>query len=148
VRRPATFWITFALATMLTIAPEARAQGVAEIRYEAFAEDEKAIVDRIAADFYEEDLRPSQSEAIERRTSEIYLEAGAEERERMREERRAEWTAMSEAARASLMEAKSPLYGNLTDAQKAPFRRHAIDRLTAAGAVDEAALEDAINSGI
>jgi hypothetical protein len=148
LRRPVTFAACFGLASFLAIGPEAHAQGLSDVRYEVLAEDEQAIVDRIAADFYEKDLSAAQTEAIEGHTSAIYAAGSREERARMRAERRAEWRAMAEAERRALMDAKRPRYDNLTADQKAPFRAHAINRLRAADAIDEDALSAALREDI
>lgn len=124
-----------------------RAQMV-DLRWEVMASDEKAIVDRLAADFYEQSLRYAQAGAIEQHTAEIYTEATPAERARFRAERRAEWHAMDKQARASLHDAKRPLFRNLTEEQKAPFRRHAFDRLRGAGAIDQSALTHALGKDI
>lgn len=119
-----------------------------DLRWEVMAGDEKAIIDRLAADFFEESLRGAQASAIERRTAEIYAKSPPAERSRFRAERRAEWEAMDPAARASLHDAKRPLFRNLTEEQKAPFRRHALDQLRNAGAIDQNALTEALSKEI
>jgi len=87
------------------------------------------MVDRMAASFYESDLRLAQSRQIEASTSSIYTAKSEKERSEFRDARRAEWRSMRPEERAALRNVKLPAYSNLTDAQKAPFRRIAIDRL-------------------
>lgn len=145
MRRPVTFGVVFGLVMFASFAPRAQ---TADLRWEVMASDEQRIVDRLAADFYEESLRQTQVDAIERHTSEIYAGETPAGRARFRADRRAEWEAMNEAERASLHGAKHPLFRNLTEAQKAPFRRHALDRLRGAGALDREALTAALQNDI
>lgn len=142
LRRPATFATVFWVAACVNISP--RAQITADARFEVLAGEEKAIIDRVAADFYESGLRRTQTDAIEARTSRSYAEASPEERAAFREDRRAAWRGMDDGERQAIRDAKAPRYDNLTDAQKAPFRRHAINRLGRAGAIDEEALAEAM----
>jgi hypothetical protein len=118
------------------------------MRFEVLAADEKAIVDLLAADFYEESLRLSQARAIEARTGELYQRATPADRAAFRETRRASWNEMSENARAALRDQKRPAFANLTDEQKAPFRTIALDKLGDAGALDEEALTSALAQDI
>ncbi|MGE0410148.1 MAG: DUF3106 domain-containing protein, partial [Amphiplicatus sp.] len=119
-----------------------------DMRFEVLAEDERALIDRLAADFYEETLRQSQANAIESHTSEIYAQAAPAERARFRAERRAAWKRMTPAQRAALADTKHPAYRNLTEQQKAPFRSIALDELGAAGALDREALAHALRNDI
>lgn len=155
MRRPAIFGAAFLAALFLSVSPRAEPGAGEEgrliaqdVRFEVLAAEEKAIIDRIAADFFEKDLRPQQSQAIEDSTSARYLRSDPEERARIRAERRAEWRAMSEARRAALKNAADPRYDNLSAEQRAPFRRHVINRLGAAGAIDEEALAEALAGDI
>ena len=145
VYKPLTFGLAFGLAMFASIGPRAQ---TADLRWEVLADDEKQIIDRVAADFYEESLRQSQAEAIESHTSEIYASGSDEQRDEFRNERRSEWQAMTPVERASLREAKRPLFRNLTEEQKAPFRRHALDRLGGVGALDADAIADALKNDI
>lgn len=147
MRRPMTFGIVFGIVTFMSFGPGAQAFG-SDPRWDAMAPADQALIDRLAAQFYESELRQAQSDAIEQRTSEIYAESAGDEREQFREDRRAAWQAMSEIERASLRGVKRPAYRNLTEEQKAPFRQHAIDQLGGAGAVDRDALADAIRNDI
>ena len=144
MRRPGLFSFIFLAATLLSVSPRAQSVTAQDVRYEVLATGERAIIDRIAADFYEKDLRQTQSEAIEDATTAAYLAGSNEDRAAFRDERRSEWREMTDGARAALRSAKHPTYSNLTDEQKAPFRRHAIDRLSAAGAIDENVLAEAL----
>lgn len=145
--RPLTFGVIVGMAAFATLSPEAHAQ-TADMRFEVLAADEKALVDLLAADFYQDSLRQSQASAIERHTSEIYQSATPAARAAFRDERRASWQGMPESDRAALRDAKRPAFRNLTEAQKAPFRSIALDKLGAAGALDPAALSDALKNDI
>lgn len=147
MRRPLTFGVIFGMATFLSFAPDAHAQ-TADMRWEALSESERGLIDRLAADFYEDGLRQAQSDAIETRTNEIYREAQPADRARYREDRRSDWEAMSDAQRGSLRGVKRPVYRNLTEEQKAPFRRGALDRLGGAGALDADAIADTLKNDI
>lgn len=154
--RPAIFGAAFFGALFLTVSPRAEpmprpsgdAPAAQDVRYEVLAPEEKAIIDEIAADFFEKDLLPEQSRIIEAATAARYQRASTGERSAIRAQRRAEWASLSEKKRRALMNAAEPRYDNLSDDQKAPFRRHAINRLGAAGAIDEDALAAAIDDGI
>lgn len=135
------------MATFASLSPEAHAQ-VIDMRFEVLAADEKALIDLLAADFYEDSLRQSQASAIEKHTSEIYQGATPAERAAFRDERRANWQGLSDEDRAALRDAKRPSFKNLTNAQKAPFRSIALDKLGAAGALDPAALSEALKNDI
>jgi hypothetical protein len=133
---------------LLSVSPRAESPLAQDARFEVLAPEERLLIDRIAADFYERAMRRAQTEAIEDNTAEAYRRADAETRAQFRDERRAAWRAMSERKKDGLKAAKRPLYDNLTEDQKAPFRRHAINRLDAAGAIDDAALASALQSEI
>ena len=100
-----------------------------EQRWEALSPSEQTMVDRMAASFYESELRLAQSRQIEASTSSIYTAMSEDERAEFRDARRGEWRSMRPEERAALRNVKLPAYSNLTDAQKAPFRRIAINRL-------------------
>ncbi len=93
----------------------------------------EALVDRMAADFYENALRHSQALRVQKATAQTYLAMGEEERAQFREQRRAAWRMMSQGQRQSLRNTKTPRYLLLTEAQKQPFRNIARDQLTASG---------------
>ena len=120
----------------------------ADLRFEALAPDERAIIDRLAADFYENELRYAQSSLIEQRTAQLYAQGSPDRRAAFRASRRDAWRELSEAERARLRDAKRPEFHNLTDAQKAPFRRHALDQLGAGGALDPDALRAAFANDV
>lgn len=148
MHRPGLFSFVFLAATFLTVSPRAQTVSVQDMRYEVLGADERRIVDRIAADFYEEDLSRTQSAVIEAATTATYLAGSEDERAEFREERRAAWRAMPASAQRSLRGAEHPRYDNLTEEQKAPFRRHALNRLSAAGALDEDVLDEALAADI
>ncbi|MBY0422481.1 MAG: hypothetical protein K2Q06_09265 [Parvularculaceae bacterium] len=117
-------------------------------RWEALSPTERIIIDRVAAEFYEEQLRAAQTSAIEATTPQIYRSASASERARFRDERRYDYRTMSPRERDALRGVTRPSFRNLAESQKAPFRAYAIDQLTAAGAVDERALQRAMPNEI
>ncbi|MEM9616819.1 MAG: hypothetical protein AAF936_02570 [Pseudomonadota bacterium] len=127
------FGLFFAIAASGSMTALAQSGGFsssrAEARWEGLSDNERAMVDRIAADFYQSDLRLAQSRQIEASTSAIYASLSDKEREQFREERRSDWKAMQQEERAALRNVKLPAYSNLTEAQKAPFRQIALDRL-------------------
>lgn len=131
--------LAFGAALFLSLAP-AEAETPPHIRWEALGPSERAFVDRIAADFYEQSLRLAQSSAIESRTSELYSGASPADRARFRAERREAWQGMNGAQRDALRNVKRPSFRNLTEAQKWPFRAHALVQLGAAGAIDDDAV--------
>jgi hypothetical protein len=148
LRRPGLFSFAFLAATLLSVSPRAQEAGVQDVRYVVLGDDDKHVIDRIAADFYEHDLRPSQNGQIEAATAAAYIALSPEERVRFREERRALWRDMPAGTQMALRDCKKPRYGNLTEAQKAPFRRHALNRLSASGFIDDAAIEDMLRGDI
>lgn len=93
--------------------------------------DQPHFTDRMAADFFEQELRLSQSRRLEANTAEIYRTLSHEERETFREKRRLEWRSFSEEQRQALRGVKRPAYANLAEAQKEPFRQTARKRLGA-----------------
>lgn len=117
-------------------------------RWEALSPSERVIIDRVAAEFYEEQLRAAQSASIEAATPQIYRNASAADRARFRDDRRSEYRLMSGRERDSLRGVTRPAFRNLAESQKAPFRAYAIDQLTASGAVDERALQRAMPNEI
>lgn len=130
---------------MAAVSPAAVAQpGWYDPRWEALSPSERVIIDRVAADFYEDSLRSAQSANIEATTSRLYQGSPPSERDRFREQRRADWRAMAPAERDALRGVTRPAFRNLAETQKAPFRSYAIDQLTAAGAVDQNALYQAM----
>jgi len=154
LRRPLLFGVVFGLTTFLSInisvhageSPDGRLammQG-ADIRWETLADDEKNMVDRMAADFFQKTLRHSQASTIEENTLQSYLELDREGRAAFRTERRKRWQAMSAAQRQALRNADTPSFYNLTEQQKRPFRRHALDTLGGQGALNESALQSAL----
>ncbi len=96
--------------------------------------NQEALVDRMAADFYENALRHSQALRVQQATAETYQAMGEEDRAQFREQRRAAWRIMSEDQRLSLRDTKTPRYLLLSEEQKQPFRNIALDQLTASGA--------------
>ncbi|MFQ5563921.1 MAG: hypothetical protein ACE5FO_10180 [Parvularculaceae bacterium] len=154
LRRSLAFGLFFFLGLFASI--EIRAQefaapqnaAFADMRWEALSEDERAIVDRLAADFFEDSLRYSQASAIEARTAELYAESPDDARAEFRITRREKWRAMNDAQRRALRGVERPRFANLSEGQKMPFRKYALDRLDAAGAIDRTALVEALRNDI
>ncbi|MBB5520149.1 DUF3106 domain-containing protein [Amphiplicatus metriothermophilus] len=147
MRHSLVFGVAFGIVAVLSCPAPASAQSWStNLRWEALSESERALADRLAADFFESSLRPAQAEAIETRTSELYRSAPPAARARFRAERRAAWREMSESQRNALRGAKRPAYRNLAEAQKAPFRRHALDLLSAGNTLADRGRRAAVRS--
>lgn len=142
------FGVALGATLFLSLSPPAGAQHAVDMRWEVLSPGERTLIDRLAAQFYEESLRYAQSSQIEAKTGELYAGATAAERARFRAERRDAWNDMSEVQRRALRGVKRPAFRNLTETQKAPFRRHAIDQLAGAGAIDTEALAAALRKDI
>lgn len=144
LRRPFLFGLVFSLSFFGSFQANA-ADWRLEARWRALSEDGRAVVDRLAADFYEEELRLSQSRNIEATTAEIYAGLTDKEKAAFREERRTAWQAMTEEQQRALRNTELPAYANLTEEQKAPFRQIALDRIAPAplNAADEETVETA-----
>ncbi|WP_425409093.1 hypothetical protein [Hyphococcus sp.] len=89
------------------------------------------LMDAIAAEFYENRLRLSQSRRIEAATADHYLSLTVAERSRFRAYRRDLWDRMSAEEKAALRGAKQPRYFNLLESQKRIFRHIAAQELGA-----------------
>ncbi|GAB4519640.1 MAG: hypothetical protein Kow00133_05500 [Amphiplicatus sp.] len=143
MRHSLVFAVVFGAAAVFSCPSPASAQPPSpDLRWEALSESERALIDRLAADFYESSLRVAQAEAIETRTGELYRNAPPAARASFRAERRAAWRRMNERQRSALRGVKRPAYRNLAETQKAPFRRHALD-LLGAGAAQTGDIESA-----
>ena len=132
LRRPFLFGAVFSVAFFGSF------QASAQSEADALPADQLALVDRMAADFYESDLRLSQSRQIEASTASIYREMPSEDKASFRDERRDDWRAMSDEQRNALRGVKTPNYDNLADSQKAPFREIAREQLAPSEPVDDA----------
>lgn len=150
LRRPLVFGVVFGLTTFLSVNVSVQAEDRSsvmrgyDVRWEALAPDEKAMVDRMAADFYQDTLRHAQASAIEENTLRSYLALDPVERAEFRSERRKQWREMSEEQRQALRNSETPNFYNLTEEQKRPFRSHALDMLGGQGALNESALQSAM----
>lgn len=100
--------------------------------------NDRMIVDRIAADFYERSMRYAQTQSIQSSTAQAYVQSHPQTRHEWRQERRQQWQALNENQRQAMRAAKRPSFMHLTDAQKWPFRTHALQQLASAGAVNTA----------
>lgn len=87
------------------------------------------LLDAIAADFFEDHLRLSQSRRIEAATASQYLSLSAEEKSDFRATRREIWRRMTDEEKALLRGVKQPRYSNLTEQQKQAFRRIAAQEI-------------------
>ncbi|NNE41157.1 MAG: DUF3106 domain-containing protein [Marinicaulis sp.] len=92
-----------------------------------------ALIDRMAADFFETELHPAQSRTIENSIADQYRTLSLTDRKRFRDRRRLQWRAMTDAERNALRGAKSPTFSHLSEDRKSTFRNIALDRLTAGG---------------
>ncbi len=108
--------------------------GYRNAQWDNYSANEKVMLDRVAADFYQSSLRLAQSRAIEAATADTYLGKSPEERTAFREERRSIWNAMSDDQRRGSRNVKLPVFSNLTESQKTPFRQIALDQLAPATA--------------
>lgn len=90
---------------------------------------EMRLADRLAADFFENSLRLSQSRRIEAETAVYYTSLSPDEREAFREERRRFLRSLSHEQRLALRNVKRPAYNNLAEDQKERFRRQALSAL-------------------
>jgi len=110
--------------------------------------DERMIVDRLAADFYERSLRYSQTQAIEANTARQYYEASPPQRNQYRDERRRQWQNFNSDQQQNMRNAKRPAFAHLSENQKWPFREHALIQLGAAGAIDQSQIQSGTRPGI
>ena len=153
MRRPILFSVVFGATIFLSVNVQVHAESPLsvtgpDLRWNVLSDDEKALIDRIAADFYEATLRPSQSQTIEDGTALAYIQGDKAARTAFIKERRAQWRRLNADERRALRNTKTPNYDNLTDAQKMPFRRHALDKLKAKGAINESALTSALRTEV
>ncbi|MEL6379994.1 MAG: hypothetical protein AAFQ29_09515 [Pseudomonadota bacterium] len=103
--------------------------------WNAMGPGERLIVDRLATDFYERSLRYAQSRQIEQQTAHRYRQVAPTQRSAYRHERRSQWAHMNPYQQQALRGAKRPQFIHLSEQQKWPFRTHALNQLTAAGAI-------------
>ncbi|GJL92943.1 hypothetical protein [Hyphococcus sp.] len=92
------------------------------------------LLDVLAAEFFESQLRLAQSRQIEAETAKRYLAMDAAGRAQYRAERKKLWREMNADQRAALRGVKRPSFANLDNAQKQTFRRIASQTLGAASA--------------
>lgn len=98
--------------------------GKVEQMWPALDASQRTMVDLLAADFFQNDLSEAQRERIFSARADQYRGAAGAERDSYRAERRREWQARKGPAIPT-----GTSYDLLTDEQKAPFRRYAIDQL-------------------
>lgn len=129
-------WLYGALASMALCAPALAQQAIAPERASLgnspvmnLEASEQRLADRLASDFFENELRLAQSRRIEAETAAQYLSLSAKERQAFREERRRIWRSFSHEQRLALRNVKVPAYNNLSEEQKQPFRRSALSSL-------------------
>ena len=135
-----------AALTAPAIAQEARAPENASIERRGLPTleaGEMRLADRLAADFFEKDLRLSQSRRIEAETANSYRSLSPREQEDFREERRRFLRSLSHEQRLALRNVKRPAYNNLSEDQKERFRRAALSALApASGAASGSGAEE------
>ena len=90
------------------------------------AASEMAIIDLIAADFYENALRLAQTFKIEAQTAVDYRYLPEDQRQLFRSKRRDIWRALSDEQRQTLRGVKRPQFLNLSENQKDAFRKIAV----------------------
>lgn len=91
---------------------------------------EGAIVDAIAAQFFENELQSVQAYRIEAMTAQRYRKMTFSARQQFRADRRQQWNAMSIQQRNRLRQTPSPRFLNLTETQKSVFRQIAVRRVS------------------
>lgn len=139
MRRPLISSFSFAFAFFGSLNAEAADPAAYAAPDKALAADELALVDRLAADFFEGSLRYAQSSRIEAQTATLYRLLSPGEKADFRGYRRLIWRALSEPEkRAFRGGVKRPLYAHLTEEQKSPFRRIAYQQLIGPAAPAEA----------
>ena len=100
-----------------------------EIVWHNLDPNQKQMVDLLAADFFEKSLSVEQRLRIMSAGARNYVAGSADQRRAFREKRRQAWQQLSPDQRQGLARAASGSWYNLTEKQKAPFRRYAIDQL-------------------
>ncbi|MEO0612976.1 MAG: hypothetical protein AAFY83_06660 [Pseudomonadota bacterium] len=115
--------------------------------WQAMGPGERLIVDRLATDFYERSLRSAQSQQIEQQTARRYRQVTPTQRSAYRDARRSQWAHMNSYQQQALRGAKRPQFIHLSDQQKWPFRTHALNQLSAAGAIAAPAPQNGRNPG-
>lgn len=148
MRRPVLFGVIFSLVLFGSLRANAGEPGEnaapVDISWQVLADYEKAIIDRMAADFFEKSLRLSQSRQIEAATPAIYRSMPPQEQARFRAERRLLWRNMADRQHQALRGVTRPEFDNLAEIQKLPFRRNAVSVLSASGAINAQALTAAL----
>lgn len=119
-----------------------------DISWHVLADYEKAIIDQMAADFFEKSMRLSQTRRIEATTPAIYLSLAPHDQAQFRAERRRAWGNMSDRQRQALRGVTRPDFDNLAEIQKLPFRQNAVKLLNASGAINANALTAALRREI
>ena len=92
---------------------------------------EMVMIDRLAAEFYENSLRRAQTLRIEQNTADTYRTLSQSERQEFRSQRRRVWQTLNASQKQALRNVKTPMFLNLTETQKRPFRATALRELTA-----------------
>ena len=126
VRKPFLFFFVFSACFCGSFSSHAIA---GDARWLTLAPSEQALVDRVAADIYEAAITRPDARALETQTSQQYATGAPVDRARFREFRRDAWRTMDQSQQAALKSAKKPRYENLSNAQRAHFRREAMDSL-------------------
>lgn len=122
------------MATAVAAAPfaaNAQERAVRAAILEAPRIHNAALVDLVAADFFETQIAAEQATLLEAQTAAAYRSLADSRKAAFRAERRARWRALNECERARLRGVKRPAFLNLTTDQQAVFRALAADRLGA-----------------
>jgi hypothetical protein len=142
LRKPLFLGFIMGFAGVLSFSGQAGAQdrlaeaipvGKVQIIWPQLEASQKTMVDLVAADFFQNELSDAQRQRIIGTDAAHYRSSTGDDREALRTGRGQEWQARSESGDAT---ASAP-YDRLSDRQKAPFRRYAIDQLGLAMPVEQ-----------
>jgi len=95
-------------------------------------------IDRLAASDFRARVSEEEARVMEAETAARYVAAPPAVRAEIRERRRAVWNSLSNAERMALRSAKTPIFANLSDEQKAPYRARAIANYEALSPTEQA----------
>ena len=98
-------------------------------RWSVLNQDQRKMVDLLAADFFNRSLTASQRGVIAGATADAYAKATPQEQRVFRQQRRAAWQKLTPVDKALGQAMPRPTYRSLTDSQKSPFRNIAIQEL-------------------
>ncbi len=116
---------------MMVQSPQASANSspMVTARWSVLNQDQRKMVDLLAADFFNRSLTASQRGVIAGATADAYAKATPQEQRVFRQQRRAAWQKLTPVDKALDQAMPRPTYRSLTDSQKRPFRDIAIQEL-------------------